>query len=475
MKKTHVTIVLMFMLLATACASRNSAGSESALSLSQTGVENSRNPEELPNPDVTQSTKNSHGNSDETQTPAAFPDNYYALVESYIGNADFGLIEEARLKPLSDLFKGHYEIMGRTAGDGLEYYLAVRRKDAPVYDDVSSLNVGYLEEQFYIGYYDRESEPVVLYELDGYDLLDMPLGNDNLDCFCLGIYGASDNKEYPEFHYAFSKEGRAILDFMKGRPELSFYREGQPFVKFYYQNEDTIKFYSGPYPCYVALTEEEQEEIRGQIAASKPVEGIQTSQEAKEYLLKNGQICSTGASLSIDGRIYRSFGNHDFPGYMTVVSEDGYEFRSLIYNEDVYGFIMDKVKHAIGMDYGNFDSKWFQTSLKSATIAFPEYIGTGDGNSNFELRTQTIENRDKLDALSKLMDQAIRKGECGFSACPYVATIDFVREDGETLRIFGATDSCDSMSYEGRICFEYGSQAALAAIFDEAMKNRLTE
>ena len=63
----------------------------------------------------------------------------------------------------------------------------------------------------------------------------------------------------------------------------------------------------------------------------------------------------------------------------------------------------------------------------------------------------------------------------GFSACPYVAPVDFVREDGETLRIFVATDSCDSMAYEGRISFEYGRQADLAAIFDEAMVKRLEE
>ena len=36
-----------------------------------------------------------------------------------------------------------------------------------------------------------------------------------------------------------------------------------------------------------------------------------------------------------------------------------------------------------------------------------------------------------------------------------------------------ATDSCDSMAYEGRIGFEYGDQAELAALFDEAMFYRL--
>ena len=40
---------------------------------------------------------------------------------------------------------------------------------------------------------------------------------------------------------------------------------------------------------------------------------------------------------------------------------------------------------------------------------------------------------------------------------------------------FIATDSCDSMAYEGKIGFEYGKQSDLAAIFDDAMVYRLTK
>lgn len=462
MEKVYAAILLTVMLSLTACANKNSAYSNTPSPLTQTETESIQN-------------------QDESHSPAASAspddysalDDYCALVECYIDNVTFKPIEEARIKQLSELLKGHYDITGRTAGGGLEYYLAVRRKEAPVYDDFASVDMGYLNEQFYIGYYDEESEPTVLYELNGYDLLGMPLGGGTLDCFCFGISGAPDLEEYPAFRYAFDQKGRALLDFMKARPDLSFYREGQSFVKFYYQNEDTVKFYSAPYPCYIALTEEEQEEIRRQLTASQPVDGIKNSQEAGDYLLKKGEICSTGVSLIIDGRSYRSFGNHEFSGYLTAASEDGYEFQSLIYNDDICRFMIAKVENAVGMDYGNFDPHWFQTPLKSASIVFPEYMGIDGGTSASELRKQTIGSRDKLDALSKLMDEAVREGERGFSGCPYTAVINFVREDGETLNIFIATDSCDSMSYEGRIGFEYGSQDELAAIFDEAMVKSL--
>ena len=67
------------------------------------------------------------------------------------------------------------------------------------------------------------------------------------------------------------------------------------------------------------------------------------------------------------------------------------------------------------------------------------------------------------------MGEAVR-GREAVSGCPYTGVLDLVREDGETLKMFVAADSCDSVSYEGRIGFEYGDQKELAEIFDEAMK-----
>lgn len=347
---------------------------------------------------------------------------YLSVVESYIDDVIFQTADEEDVRQLSDKLQGHYEITGRTDGGGLEYYVAVRREDAPVYDDYDSLNVGELDAQLYVGYYDQNSDPVVLYELGGYSLLDMPFGYDTgLDSFCFGKYDDDALTENPSFLYAFSQSGRDTLDFLKSRPELSFYQEGQSYVQFYYQDESTIKFYSEPYTCSIALTGAEQEELRQKLETSKTEEGIGSFQEAMTFMRKRGGtkdgIYSTGSSLLLDGHRYKSFGSSEFPGYMGI-----------------------------------------------------------SGAEEAQLRTQTIEDRTKLDALEKLMDQALNNGEVyGFSACPYVAPVDFVREDGETLRIFVATDSCDSMAYEGRISFEYGRQADLAAIFDEAMVKRLEE
>ena len=69
---------------------------------------------------------------------------------------------------------------------------------------------------------------------------------------------------------------------------------------------------------------------------------------------------------------------------------------------------------------------------------------------------------------SQLLKQAV-DGHESLSACPYVGILNLTREDGETLQMFVANDSCDSITYEGRIGFEYGKQEYLAEIFDNAM------
>lgn len=414
-----------------------------------------------------------------TDEISGFPQDYIALVESYLKgtreNTVFKTIDEgtnseavAAAKALSDLLKGHYDIIGRADGSGLEYYLAVRREDAPVYTDFYQPDVGYQGEQLYIGYYDRDSNPVSLYALDGYSLLDMPLGYDTLDCFCFQRSGIPDAEEHPEFHYAFDSNGRALLDFIKSRPELSFYRKGNPFIRFYYQDENTLDFYSEPYPCYIPLTVQEQNSIRQQLSESDTAENITTVSAARSYLSQKEAVCSTGVSLILDGRLYKLYGNHQMPGYMMVFDEDSLTFLSLEHNEELYRFIMEKTEASAGLDYESFDPRWFKTPLESATLTFPKYTDVNDA-PGFQVQSQTIQDRERLDALATLMDEALNRGECEFSACPYVAPLDFIREDGETLRIFIAADSCDSMSYEGRIGFEYGDQEDLAAIFDEAM------
>lgn len=417
-------------------------------------------------------------------TPEPMPitpqEEYITLVESYINGTSFRQMDESRTQQVSDMLMGHYDIIGRTAGDGMDYYLASRRKDAPVYDDFNSIDIGYFSESdaksevLQIGYYDKYINSNILYKLEGYDLLEIPFGKENLDCFCFSESKRSGEYANQTFILAFTQNGRDQLDFIKKNSGLSLYSPNRPCIEFYYQDEDTINFYSSPYSCFINISGNELEEISSLFSSSEVVDTVTSQQDAWKYLHgEDVTIRSTGAKLHIDGKQYEFIGNNTSAGYiMSTMNKQG--FIALEYNEAVYGFVMDKIKNIMEIDYGSFDAQWFKTHLRSAGIDFPERVEQADGSYTTDLRSQTVNDPEKLNVLSKLMDRAINSEEIyGFSGCPYTGTIKFTREDGETLRIFIATDSCDSMTYDGRIGFEYGEQSYMAEIFDEAMADRL--
>lgn len=421
------------------------------------------------------------------QTPAG---EYMALVEGSLDGISFRQMEEEEVRPLSDMLLGHYDVAGRSAGDGVEYYVAVRREDAPEYEDYSNLSVGYFSGEgkdnvLQIGYYDSQTTEKILYELDGYTLAGFPLGTADLSNFCLRPNVEISSAASQEFACAFGEDGRETLAFMKKWPGLSFYQEGDTSIQFYYQDEDTLKFYSEPYPCYIKLEEDEVQKLKELLSDSKVEEEITSAEKAREYFNRLGKtgdgkngvsgliIPNTGAGFLLDGQSYSLFGNCEDSGYLWCSSDMG-EFRFIARNQEVYDFVMKKISDVMGLDYDDFDPRWFESPLKSASIVFPEFVAKEDGTWETELRRQTVTEKGRLELLRNMMDETLKdEKRYGFSGCPYQAYIDFVREDGERLRMFVAVDSCDSMTYKGRIGLEYGSQQKLAEIFDEAMADRL--
>lgn len=408
----------------------------------------------------------------ESELPKPLND-YIARVESYMDGAVFRQMEDSETKELSDMLLGHYEIIGRTAGDNMDYYLAIRLSDAPVYDNFKNIATGWISESdidesiFQIGYYDQNSNEHLLYELDGYTILDFPYESNTLDSFCIGVKETSSASVSSAFQYKIIHN--EIMDFIQSKPGLSLYEEGKPCIQFYYQDEETVTFTSAPHSCYLPLDDTETEKLRNLLSASERQDNLKTRGEALKHLSKKGYpIYTTGASLCLDGYTFDLIGDCDSSGYLVSMQTLQGSF-SYVYNEELYDFVMDKIQASVNMDYRNFDPGWFHIPLTSAHIDFPESMPM----SSDSLRSQTVTDTQKLKKLSTLMDHAINDEEnYGFFGCPYNAIITCTREDGETLRLFAATDSCDSISYEGRIGFEYGKQADLVAIFDDAMKYR---
>lgn len=417
-----------------------------------------------------------------TPKPITPQDEYIELVESYIEGATFKQMDVNKTKELSDMLLGHYNITGRTAGEDMDYYLAVRRADAPIYNDFHSTDISYssvpdtMEDIFRIGYCDKDLNSTILYEVEGYNLLEMPFKSETLNFLCFGVNESTNKNTNQAFNLAFTQSGREQLDFIKVNKGLSIYSENTACIEFYYQDDDTLKFYSSQYSCYININNDEIGEIRGLLSSSTVEDGIKSHQDSWKYLHgKDSSICTTGARLNIDGRHYVLLGNKDTTGYMMLLTDEQ-GFVSLEHNETIYKFVMNKIQDAMDIDYGSFDAKWFEIPLKSASINFPERVEQANGSDISELRLQTVNDVEKLVDLSKLMDKAINSQEIyGFSGCPYTGTILFTREDDKTLRIFIATDSCASIAYEGRIGFVYGKQSDMVEIFDEAMAYRLSK
>lgn len=399
---------------------------------------------------------------------------YAAEAERYVDSASFVPADSERVRDLTELLSGHYEVAGRRDEKGREYYLAVRRLDAPEYDDFISLSIGYVEaagssvQVCQIGYDDESGNEKVLYQLPEYsaELFGDMETSDVLDRFCFVPLETCGDRA---FFNAFSESGRLELDFLQKHPGLSFFEEGQSYISCYYQDEDTIKFFSEPYECIIPLAldeaemmEELLEEEQGQESSVFDNEG-----QAISWLQKqNHSVRTTGAKLILGDNCYRLLGCREQEGYLIAY---GPQSVAVECHEPVYSYVMERIKEVMGRDYKTFTDAWFDTPLAEASLDFPRLEEGDDGKLAFRTVSQTITDPEKLKRLGQLLGNAIR-GHEAVSGCPYKGVLNLVREDGETLQMFLAADSCDSIMYEGRIGFEYGSQEDMAEIFDQAMK-----
>jgi len=414
---------------------------------------------------------------------------YMELVEAHM-EGTFSTMDAEETKELSSMLEDHYEMIGRTDGEKRSYYLALRRADAPVYESVKDLDAGWYfgegaeEEVLRIGYYDESDESVPLYEVRGYSLGALPLWEETaaekLSCFCFYREESGNEAQMEAFRMAFSESGRGLLEFMKSHPGLALREDNQSGIEFYYQDGETLPHVSEPRRFFIPLTGEEEEEMKALLSAAGTEDGPLTHAEAKKEL-KNKGLFTTGVYLYLPEAVYQLYGTREKAG-MILKMPGGEAYPSmespvsLLQNEGLWSRILDRVEHTVGMDYGSFDKDWFERPLTCAVLHFPETIMDGKGGYETELRTQTVEEEEKLQALRRMLSRTLQEGEIyGFSACPYSAELIVTREDGETRRMYLAVDSCDSMAWEGRIPFEYGGQEEMAEIFDEAMRDRIVQ
>lgn len=145
---------------------------------------------------------------------------------------------------------------------------------------------------------------------------------------------------------------------------------------------------------------------------------------------------------------------------LRVRSEDGR--RGDILDAELAQAVREAFAQKRGADPLDVSLAWLDgAALTRATLEFPALVEQG-AEWTYEMRAQTIEDAEALAELQALLRGA---EETAASGCPFGGTLTLVREDGETLVLYTASDSCAVLTADGGLYFEFGNQEDLLDIF----------
>lgn len=130
-----------------------------------------------------------------------------------------------------------------------------------------------------------------------------------------------------------------------------------------------------------------------------------------------------------------------------------------IENREAVDWLRSLVRDTMGYDLLEYPERWKSGDdvYVQATLQFPDHQG--------ELHTQTIEDAQSLEKLANLVRES--NVLYGGSGCPFDGVLTMQTQNGETITMFAASDSCGVLSSQGMIYLEYGDQQALFELFPE--------
>ena len=146
------------------------------------------------------------------------------------------------------------------------------------------------------------------------------------------------------------------------------------------------------------------------------------------------------------------------------VSKD-YSVLGVIEDEALIERMRALFEQRVGFDPLLDIAQWAgEGSFTSATLNYGliRYSNVG-GQDKFLVQSQTVTDAESLTALQKLLSRATYLG--GGAGCPFGDFLTVTRDDGQTLTISVAVDSCGALCYNGNSYYDYGKQ--LKAIFPE--------
>lgn len=374
-------------------------------------------------------------------------------IENLLPGHVFRNMDEDALETVLNQFEGDFDGIGRTDDKGNSYVILFPAGEGTWPEDPLYYSVGqvsgpddetYFEVTLINGETWKETEP--LYHLYGLTALQFSpswqYGYAMTECADREVLEAV----LP--HY------RVLMQEAADRGLKSVQPQGA-YLALTLQDEHLIEKCgrTEPSTLYLPLDEAQYQKAEQLIGAG--FESKETGTLKKQY----PDMYDTGVSLCIDGDSYALFSCWAF----SLGSSEAY-YPTLV-SEALSDWVRTAAEGVLGYDPAGFSKSWFDEPLKSAELTFSVYKEV-DGYGSWEARTQTVTDKESLNKLADLFRNAKFGARSG---CPFTAPLIITREDGETLTIYVANDSCGTAMINGSVWCEYGEQADLAEIFGEAM------
>jgi len=352
-----------------------------------------------------------------------------AAMEELLDSSDFRYMTEeqmeAILKTLPEIIRDNYYGIGRIENNGSGYVLLTCKSGAKRLPE-DTICCGFSPA-------DSELEQLILQDADENEICRFPLGlavsyyNGN-DIFYIAVGDASKNTSRISQIASYQLSGN--LDFIeyerqakKRGTSLFIPQEGSYISADIWINRSHL-------PEYISIDESFAAEIESRLSSI-----------AKTHCdFSSGVLKSMGINIVLADR----------NNYELCIFDDG---RKAIHRwSDRNAVLVDSEVHDMIADFVMKKTPWEWVELSEihdivkAEMRMKLYRDSGE-------EVQIVEDRDTLRELEELLSKAKLTG-CG--GCPYTALLLLTREDGETITLHIATDSCDNMILGTTAGYDYG-------------------
>jgi beta-lactamase regulating signal transducer with metallopeptidase domain len=354
---------------------------------------------------------------------------HIASMEELLDSVNFqymiGEQMEAFLASLPEIIRNNYSGIGRLESNGSGYILLTCKSGAKRLPE-DTISCGFSPA-------DSDLEQLVLQDTDENEICRFPLGLDvsyykKDDIFHITVGDASVNtsmiKQIASYQFSGNKDFLEYAKQAKMRGTSLFIPHNGSYIF------ADIWLEGSRFNEYISIDESFAAEIDSRLA----------SIEKTHRDFSSGTVKDMGVHIILDDR----------NNYSLSILDDGTrafhrwsDRNAVLIDPETYGMIADFVMERTPWE-------WVELSeihdIVRAEIRMKLYRNSPE-------EVQVVEDRDSLKELVELLSNAELTG---YGGCPYTALLLLTREDGRTITLHIATDSCDSMILGSSAGYDYG-------------------